>query len=119
MQKISFTALFIFICIVLNAQKTDIYKRPVIHERDRDFDAIHYSINLDVDLNEKKLTGKNTITLSPLRDNLEKVTLDAVSLHVTDVFDSNGKPLLFEQTKDQLRIDLSRPCSITPGTMRR
>ena len=82
MNKIILITLSLFIAISLNAQKTDIYKRPVQYERDRDFDAIHYKLELDVDLSGKKLTGKNTITLSPLRNDFKEVILDAVSLVV-------------------------------------
>lgn len=113
MKKFYVVTLFFFICFVITAQKTDVYKRPVKHEPDRDFDAIHYCIKLDVDLDEKKLTGKNTITLSPLRANLETITLDAVSLQVSDVLDWKGIPLNFNQTDDKLHVNLSRPCSYT------
>ena len=39
------------------AQQVDIYKRPVQAERSRDFDAIHYKITLNVDMDKKTLTG--------------------------------------------------------------
>jgi aminopeptidase N len=74
-------ACFIFTLVIyldLSAQKIDVYQRPVQTEPDRDFDAVHYCIKLDIDMDGKKLTGQNTITLIPLRTNLEKVTLDAV-----------------------------------------
>jgi aminopeptidase N len=97
----------------LTAQKTDVYQRPVQTEPDRDFDALHYCIKLDIDLNGKKITGQNTITLVPLRTNLERVTLDAVSLVVRDVFDVKGTPLTFDQKDEKLQIYLRRPFSYT------
>lgn len=117
MEKISLTALFLFICLAMSAQSTDIYKRPVQHEPDRNFDVINYCLKLDIDLKEKKLTGQNTITLSPLTDNFNKVILDAVSLVVTDVFDTKGTPLSFNQTDGKLNIDLARSFSY-PDTVK-
>ena len=111
MKKIIFPLLLLLIYTGLNAQKTDVYQRPVQTEPDRDFDALHYCIKLDIDLNGKKLTGQNTITLVPLRTNLEKVTLDAVSLVVRDVFDVKGTPLSFDQKDEKLNIYLTRPYS--------
>ncbi len=90
------------------AQEVDIYQRPVAFEPDRDFDALDYRVKLDVDISGKQLTGENTITLTPLRNDLEKVTLDAESLVVTDVFDSKGLPLSYNQGEDKLHINLSR-----------
>lgn len=111
MKKIFIPLLLLLIYTSLTAQKTDVYQRPVQTEPDRDFDALHYCIKLDIDLNEKKLTGQNTITLVPLRTNLEKVTLDAVSLVVRDVFDVKGTPLSFDQKDEKLNIYLTRPYS--------
>jgi aminopeptidase N len=95
----------------LVAQQIDIYRRPVKLEPDRDFDALHYKVMLDVDVQEKQLTGQNTITLTPLRSDLSRVILDAVSLVVSDVLDSKGLPLSFKQGNNKLHIDLSRSYS--------
>lgn len=103
--------LLLLLNIGLTAQQIDVYQRPVQHEPDRDFDALHYRLELDVDIYGKQLTGQNTITLTPLRSNLKTVTLNAVSLVVTDVLDSRGTPLSYEQTDDKLHITLSRAYS--------
>nr|MBI1232116.1 aminopeptidase [Cytophagales bacterium] len=89
----------------------DVYQRPATFEPDRDFDALHYKIKLDVDISAKQLTGQNTITLTPLRSDLKTVTLDAVSLRVSDVLDSKGFPLSFKQAKEKLHINLPRSYS--------
>lgn len=111
MKKICLITCCLFASVVLFGQKIDVYQRPVQHEPDRDFDAIHYCIRLDVNMDEKKLTGSNTITLVPLRNDLNEVVLDAVSLVVTDVFYAKGYPLSFKQTKDKLHVLLNRPHS--------
>jgi aminopeptidase N len=111
MKHVSFILFLLIIDLGLFAQQLDIYQRPVNLEPDRDFDAIHYSVKLDIDIYGKQLTGQNTVTLTPLRNNLNKVTLDAESLVVTDVLDSKGTPLSYDQTEDKLHINLSRTYS--------
>jgi aminopeptidase N len=90
------------------AQKADVFSRPVQAERSRDFDAIHYKITLKADLDKKKLSGENQITLSPLMDKLDKCVLDAEYLVVENVFDRGGKNLPFEQKDNQIFINLTR-----------
>ena len=113
MKHLSFTLFLLIFNLGLAAQQLDIYQRPVTLEPDRDFNAIHYRLKLDIDIYGKQLTGQNTITLKPLRSDLKKVTLDAVSLVVTDVLDIKGTPLSYEQTEDKLHISLSRAYSYT------
>jgi aminopeptidase N len=88
------------------AQPVDVYERPVQHERDRYFDALHYRIMLDVDMENKMLTGENTITFVPLNNGLQTIVLDAVSLVVTEVVDRDESSLSFNQSEDKLTIRL-------------
>jgi len=111
MKRLVVFLLFLSTHLGLVAQQIDIYRRPVKLEPDRDFDALHYKLMLDVDIQKKQLTGQNTITLTPLRSNLNVVTLDAVSLVVSDVLDSKGLPLSYKQGNNKLHIDLSRSYS--------
>jgi len=111
MKNLIIAFLFLSIGLSTNAQKVDVYSRPVKQEPDRSFDAIHYRIELDVDLEGKSLKGQNRITLSPLNDNLQSITLDAVSLVVTDVLDSKDVTLEYTQTEDKLFINLAHTYS--------
>ena len=111
MKKFSLTTLYLLFSLIMISQNADIYKRPVQTEPDRYFDVISYCLKLDIDLNGKKLKGQNTITMSPLNNNLDKISLNAVSLVVTDILDKKGTPLLYEQTADKLNIDLGRSYS--------
>ena len=104
---LTFTILLLFLQFTI-AQKVDIYKRPVQSERSRDFDAIHYKIILNADLDKKILTGENQITLSPLNDNFDKCVLDAEYLVVENVINGDGKILPFEQKDNQVLIVLGR-----------
>ena len=58
MKKYKLTAIFAFLAGILNAQQIDIYQRPVQHEPDRYFDAVHYCVELDIDMESKTLKGK-------------------------------------------------------------
>ena len=101
--------IFLFITLQFNiAQKVDVYSRPIQAERSRDFDAIHYRVSLKVDLDKKTLSGENQITLSPLRNNLDKCVLDAEYLVVENVAGIDGRNLLFEQKENQVFISFSR-----------
>jgi aminopeptidase N len=112
MMKQFFLILFLLsMGLELSAQKVDIYQRPVALEPDRDFDALHYRLELDIDIPGKQLTGQNTISLIPLRNDLREISLDAVSLKVTDVLDSKGLPISYWQGEDKLQITFSRSYS--------
>ena len=100
MKNFILTSFLLHLFLFINAQQIDVYQRPVQHERSREFDAIHYRITLDVDMENKMLSGSNTITLKPLNDGLETISLDAVSLVVTDVMDINGIRLSFNQSEN-------------------
>ena len=106
MKTVSFIIVLFLSLQFANAQKVDIYKRPVQAERSRDFDAIHYKITLNVDLDKKTLTGENQITLAPLNDNLTKCFLDAKYLVISKVINYDGKELAFEQNENQVLIKL-------------
>jgi aminopeptidase N len=54
------------------------------------------------------LAGENQITLTPLNDNFDRCVLDAEYLVVGSVKLDNGKELLFDQTKNQVFINLPK-----------
>jgi len=108
-MKIISILIFLFIALQFNiAQKADVYSRPVQEERSRDFDAIHYKITLNADLDNKILTGENQITFSQLNDNFDKCVLDAEYLIVENVINGDDKLLSFEQKNNQVFISLGR-----------
>ena len=108
MQKFFTFFILFFLLKIAIAQKIDIYKRPVQAERSRNFDAIHYKVTLDVDLNKKILEGENEITLTPLNDNFDRVIIDAEFLVVSSVINVDGKALKFEQKDNQIFISLTQ-----------
>jgi hypothetical protein len=66
MKYISFTIFLLILNLGMAAQPEDVYKRPLQYEPNRDFDALHYHLALEINMNEKSLTGQNIITLTPL-----------------------------------------------------
>jgi aminopeptidase N len=92
-------------------QKNAIYQRPVQVERSRDFDALHYDISLNVDMDQKRLSGVNKVTLKPLNNGFSSCALDAEFLIVSGVNDQNGKPLTFKQENNQVLINFDRTYS--------
>ena len=104
MKDISLIAFIILNSFLLSGQTSKDYAIPVSREPSRDFDILHYKVELSVDLGQKKLAGKNTITMTPLRDDLHTIKLDAESLVVTGV-SSGSRSLPFVQSHSQIIID--------------
>ena len=105
-----FTGFILFlVCLQpVVAQKIDVYQRPVQHERSRDFDALHYRVSLNIDMENKSLAGENRITLVPLNDNFDKCVLDAEFLVVSSITNEKGEQLSFDQKEKQIFISMSK-----------
>lgn len=94
----------------LNAQKIDVYNRPLQSEPSHDYDAIHYRIRLRFDEEKNTFWGGNTITISPLKDGFTVCTLDAETFTVTGVEDEHSNPLRFDQSDHKLMVFLLKEC---------
>ena len=112
-MKRSITVLLVLVSFscLLQAQKIDVYQRPLTYERSHDYDAQHYRITLTFDLDKKYFWGENRITLTPLKDDFQECVLDAEELVVTAVTNSQNHPLEFKQTDKHLTLQLSRAYS--------
>lgn len=80
---------------------------PVQLERSRDYDVVHYRMKFQVDLQNKKYIGENTIRLTPLICSFRECVLDAEEMTVTSVLDDRHIPLQFEQDEKRLSVFLS------------
>jgi aminopeptidase N len=94
------------------AQKIDVYSRPLRTEPSRDYQALHYRIALDLDVAKKAFTGENTVTMTPFREGLTSIALDAETFTVTAVRLADGTPLAFRQAEGRLNVEFPRPCGI-------
>ena len=93
------------------SQKIDVFKRPKQAEKTRDYDALHYKIQLRFDEDNARFYGKCTISVSPLRDQFDRCELDAEVLKVTEATTVDGKPLRFTQSDSAVTVFLSRAYS--------
>jgi aminopeptidase N len=81
---------------------------PRRETRSRDFDIKHISITLRIDPAERFIEGTAALTLSPFREQLKAVELDAFELNVREVR-AGGRRLDFESFRDKLLIQLDSP----------
>jgi len=61
MRKLLLVSLLAFFMLPLSGQVSENGVIPLSQERSRDFDVLHYRIELSVDLEKKYLKGQNTI----------------------------------------------------------
>ncbi|MBD3412802.1 MAG: aminopeptidase [Candidatus Aminicenantes bacterium] len=100
----------IFLCAsFLSPGQTEDYSlKPRQFERSRTFDALHYLVEIQLDIENKSFMGRSTIILSSLQDELDQIELDAEDFLVQKVTDNWDHPLFFEQTDTKLKIELKR-----------
>jgi aminopeptidase N len=82
------------------------------YSRTRDYDLQHSKIALRFDLDQRKVIGDVTHTLSMLRDNISKVSFDSVGLDIHSVT-INKSPVKFETTAAKLVVPV--PSALRPG----
>lgn len=103
-----FWSILLIVSSLVPGQKEDYSLKPRQFERSRTFDAIHYLIEIDLDIENKSFNGRSTITLSSLQDDLKNIELDAEDFFVRKVTDNWSRFLSFEQTETKLMIELKR-----------
>ena len=110
MRRLSiYLILAVFLTPLIFAQRVDFSQKPLQFERSRDYDALHYRIEIDLDIEQKSFEGETVITLSPLKEGFDTCVLDAEDFTVTDVFSQWGEPLKFSQTDTELTVHLTGP----------
>ena len=82
------------------------------YSRTRDYDLQHSRIALRFDVEQRKVLGEVTHTVSILRDNISKVAFDSVGLTIQSVT-VNKSPAKFETTATKLIVPL--PTTSHPG----
>jgi aminopeptidase N len=76
------------------------------YARSRDYDLQHSRIALRFDLEQKKVIGEVTHTLTVLRDSTSKIVFDSAGLTIQSVI-VNKSPAKFETKDDKLTIPLT------------
>lgn len=90
------------------ADKIDVNQWPQQSERSRTYDALHYRVNILLDIAAKSFKGEATITISPLNNDFRQCVLDAEEFTVTSVTDKWAKPLTFKQGQKKLTVQMTR-----------
>ncbi len=75
---------------------------------DRPGQVKHIFLDLVLDIPNKSFHGTCTITLAPIRSNINQLLLDAVNLNIESV-QVDGKPQPFDYDSEQLHIQLQTP----------
>ena len=92
----------------LYGRDIDVYSRTLQTERSRDFDALHYRIELRFDEDKGMFWGQTTLTLRPLKDDFDEFSLDAEKLVVSTVKDERDRSLEFRQGTGSIHISLGQ-----------
>ena len=110
MKKTSLIVLLILaFCLPSFGQTVDWSKKALQSERSRSYDALHYLIKIELDLEQKTFGGATTVTVTSFREGLTTCVLDAEEFTVTSVVSDDGVALKFDQTAKELAVQLPRP----------
>jgi aminopeptidase N len=75
---------------------------------DRPGQVNHITLDLDLDLAHQRYSGTCTIQITPIRNGINALTLDAVNLHIQSVH-IDGHPQNFDYDGELLTVRLSTP----------
>ncbi len=103
-KRYLFLVWFSFVVLPGMAQSPHLLDRPLQTERSRSYDALHYHIELVVDLDRKSFAGTNTVTLVPLMNNFASCRLDLAELNILQIRSDQGEALPFEQTTTEVSL---------------
>jgi len=113
MRRLAFAAAVVLgLVAAVPAQQADWSKKPIQAERSRAYDALHYRIEIRLDLERKSFEGETTVSLTALRDALDTCVLDAEEFTVARVVSDWGEALTFDQSATQLAVRLARPLKL-------
>ena len=100
--RIAMVGVGLLLCVVPALRADEPYARS------RDYDLQHSKVALRFDLEQKKVVGDVTHTVSPLRDALDKISFDSVGLQIQSV-KINKADAPFHTTDTKLFVDLAKP----------
>ncbi|MGD1861094.1 MAG: M1 family aminopeptidase [Leptolyngbyaceae cyanobacterium] len=78
---------------------------------DRPGQVNHIALDLDLNIPQQRYTGTCTIRLTPVRNGIERLMLDAVNLDIDSVMVGNLAQR-FDHDGEQLYVDLSQPTTV-------
>jgi aminopeptidase N len=95
--------------LLLTAWVAGAAEPPLRFPPDREVDVTRIALDLDVDLEGRRVVGTATLDARALAVPLEHVSLDAHQLEVSSVADGAGRELAFRAVDDRLEISLAEP----------
>ncbi len=63
---------FIFSLYLFPVQQIDFNRKPIQWERSRTFDAQHYLVKINLNIEHRSFTGETTLILSSLKEDLKR-----------------------------------------------
>ncbi|MEE9285638.1 MAG: M1 family aminopeptidase [Dehalococcoidia bacterium] len=79
------------------------------YARDRTFNLHHIKLEIEIDVEKKRIAGSSSLTVSPVTDGLEIIDLDALELTIHGVRLDSGEPLSFDAGDGTVRVRLPQP----------
>lgn len=111
-RKLALLTLIISLFTIVSLGQTEnILNRPLQHERSRQYDALHYKIELDFDLDNKSYHGSNTIYLKPLNNLFRSCSFDLTDLIISGVVGDDGKALKYSTTESSVKVEFNQEYS--------
>jgi aminopeptidase N len=89
--------------------------KPPSYAPDRAFDSKHISLQLDVDLRRRSLSGSCETTVQARRSGVRRLDFDAIDLKIAKIF-ADGKPVRFRHKDGKLSVFLSKDLSESAET---
>src|SRR5271169_6011918 len=94
-------------CFVLLVCSALLLRADEPYARSKDYDLQHSKVVLRFDLDQKKVIGDVTHTLSPVREGVDKISFDSVDLQIQSV-KVNKTEAKFSTTDKKLIVDLPK-----------
>ena len=88
-------------------KQSERFSGPLREPPDRVADALHLRLEVSFDWERSEVRGKVTQRFRSLKDNLGKISLDAVAIDVKKVIDSRGRSLVFDVLPEKLEVQLT------------
>ncbi|MBX2990567.1 MAG: HEAT repeat domain-containing protein [Bacteroidetes bacterium] len=107
-RRILLAAIGLFFTYSLVATSGSLFSSRDKSRPSREYDVLHYKIEVSFEEEKKKVSGTTTISFVPLKSNLSACTLHAVELDVKSVVLKGRKNLQFVNSGKQLAISLDR-----------
>ena len=97
---------FLLLCVCSFA----VYPQPARpnFNRVRTYDVQHYTIRISFDRENKRIFGDTTVQLKPLRENFNRVELDAANLDFETVKFADGQNATFKTEGEKIYITLDK-----------